>query len=254
MNSLITLGFAAVLLPLSASAATPPKAQGVKIQSEAQLTREHGHRLEKVGPGVYQVVAGELAGKTIAIGEAGLAYDLSRVRAQIAKSGGRNAALDRQLLSLQSIQRHMSEGKRLTADVAPQAFDSATLYCYSGDPLASEKEFGQLTYGYATVHAEAGFTQPIGLGYYAYAYASASGYVDRPWNANGLPGVAAEASAINHQTSQSGFDAEYGAYSAYASTYVYSGPTFTHSLSADAVVYGIGQCWGYVGVSDSFMY
>lgn len=40
--------------------------------------------------------------------------------------------------------------------------------------------------------------------------------------------------------------------SASASTgYVYSGPAFSHNLTAKAAVYGMGNCFGYVSISDT---
>jgi hypothetical protein len=86
-----TILFAALSLLFSsipASAGGTPDAprEGVKIQNEAQLLRDYGHRLEKIAQGVYLGRSGPLAGKTIGIGRAGLAYDLEGLRAHDAKS------------------------------------------------------------------------------------------------------------------------------------------------------------------------
>lgn len=72
-------------------------ADSLRIESEVQFVRDYGDQIEQVGPGVYQVVSGDLAGKTVAIGETGLEYDLNAQRAQRASrspaAGKRRAML-----------------------------------------------------------------------------------------------------------------------------------------------------------------
>jgi hypothetical protein len=53
----------------------------LRIESEAQFVRDYAGLIEQVGPGVYQIMSGDLAGKVVTIGEAGLNYDLNALRA-----------------------------------------------------------------------------------------------------------------------------------------------------------------------------
>lgn len=256
-KTILASALATLMFCGTATAAKPIPPAGVpanamKVESEAQLMRDYGDRIEKVSLGVYQIVSGDMAGKTISIGDQGLAYDLAVHRARIAKAGRITGQDLGRIQRLESAANRIAQGQRATSQISTRLVDNGTLYCHfgGGEPNAAKS----LVTGYAWVSARADFLEPIGLGYYAGAVANAYGYVDAPSNPGNQTLIVAETSAVNYQTSQMSLDIRSGMYSASAFSSIASGPTFSHSLSADAAVYGAGPCWGYVSVSDYFAY
>lgn len=227
-------------------------ADGLRIESEAQFVRDYGDRIEQVGPGVYLIVAGELAGKTVAIGEAGLAYDIG-VQRQLLSAPGRVKT------QAQALIRQMEGARARYAKLrAHQAADTSTRKAAAGSfPCFYSSGNNSIWYsGYAQVNATTEFYLDNGGGglnyYYARASANASGFVSPPAGVPAFASVSASAIAKNLYTGQTIQRSRPGTYSASASTgYVYSGPEFSHNLTAQAAVYGMGNCFGYVSISDA---
>lgn len=252
-GSLATLAFAG-----HATAAGAPASDSFRIESEAQFNRDYGDRIERVGPGVYQVTGGELAGKVIAIGEAGLAYDLDEQRAIAADSASpRHARLAarQQIRKLEGVQaRYAKYHAQATRDRSNTAAKSgySTLLC-SYWPLGGSSRIYYT--GYGVVSATTALYLDRGDGqlnpYYARASASASGGVSIPIGVPMSTSVWVNAYAQNVQTGQLVTRSLPGIFSAGVSTgYVYSGPAFFHDLRASASVTGTGNCVGYISVSD----
>jgi hypothetical protein len=250
MKTLVTGAIASIAFAGSAFAA-----DGIKIESEAQFVRDYADQIEQVGPGVYQVVSGKLAGKTISIGEAGLQYDISEQRALVgraAKTTRARAANKEMLRKLEGVQARYAELRALTAnDAATRVAASGSFPCYywggSGFPVWYS--------GYAFLDATTELYRDRGNGtlnwYYARASASAYGGVNAPYNVPAGFSLVADASAQNLQTGETISDYSMGVWSINVATgYVYSGPVFSHNIRASASVSGIGNCWGYVSVSD----
>ncbi len=248
MKSILAATLASIVLTGSAMAA-----EGLKIESEAQFARDYGDKIEQISPGVYLIVAGDLAGKTVSIGEAGLDYDLGVQRAQLngsSRSKAQTRALIRQMEGARA--RYATARAQLATDVGTRKAASAALSCvyYSYN--------GQVTYysGSAQVNATTGLYLDNGGGglnfYYARASASATANVFRPWNVpasitnNRL--VRAENFSTGQVIQKTGIPGTNGTTS---TGYVYSGPAFSHNLSAFAAVSGSGDCFGYVSISDA---
>lgn len=233
-------------------AGTAIAADGLKIESEAQFARDYGDKIEQISPGVYLIVAGDLAGKTVSIGEAGLEYDLGVQRAQLtgsSRSKAQTRALIRQMEGVRV--RYATARAQLATDVGTRKAASAALSCvYSYN--------GQVTYysGSAQVNATTGLYLDNGGGgfnyYYARASASATANVYKPFNVpasitnNRL--VRAENLNTGQVIQKTGIPGTNGTTS---TGYVYSGPAFSHNLSAFAAVSGSGDCFGYVSISDA---
>lgn len=223
-----------------------------RIESEDQFVRDYGDRVENVASGVYQITHGALAGRTISIGESGLEFDLASLRARMPTTQAERRALQKQIRLLEET-RQQYRRARDAAPAGTRAARTGTFPCQYLPPGASVPV---LYSGSATVNAETALYLPRGDGfynpYYARASARASGTVYRP---PGVPvniSVLAYASAHERQLGQLITRDAFGTDTASASTgYVYSGPAFFHNLFATASVYGRGDCYGYVSVSDS---
>lgn len=247
MKSVLAVTLAGLVFAGNAMAA-----DGLRIESEAQFVRDYGDRIEQIGPGVYLIVAGELAGKTVSIGEAGLAYDISVQRGQLTGSS-RSKAQTRALI------RQM-EGVRMRYKElhAHQASDVGTKNSYSGTFRCVYRSGGMYASynGYAMVEASTELYLDNGGGglnwYYARASANASGYVFPPHYVPPSFSVNAGAHAENRDTGQVSQRSASGINSVSTATdYVYSGPVFSHNLFAVATVSGTGNCYGYVSISDT---
>lgn len=247
MKSILAAALASLVFAGNAMAA-----DGLRIESEAQFVRDYGDRIEQIGPGVYLIVAGELAGKTVSIGEAGLAYDISVQRGQL--TGSRRVKTQTQAL----IRQMEGVRARYAKLHAHQAADTSTRKATAGSfpCFYSSGSNSVWYYGYAQVNATTELYLDNGGGglnfYYARASASASGYVSRPFGVPNTISLSVWARAENKDTGQVVQRNTVGISSAGISTgYVYSGPAFGHNLSASASVSGAGYCFGYISISDS---
>lgn len=239
----------AVLAALS-TAGNAIAADGLLVQNEDQFSRDYAGRTEIVAPGVYRITAGEFAGKTVAIGDAGLAHDLQLHRERATKSGkpGASAQIVREL---ERVQARQSGGKP-AGEVQTRASNSGGISCAVRNYSGSTSYFS----GFAFVNANAELYLSNGGGgfnyYYARAYADATGEVFKPSNVPSNIYLAAGAVAENRQTGQVlSQSANGGTFVDVASGTVFSGPTFSHDLVAFSYVSGRNGCSGYVSVSDS---
>lgn len=257
MKTLFAASIAGLMVAGNAFAADSTRADGFRIESEAQFVRDYGDEVDHLGPGVYQVVKGKLAGKTVAIGEAGLAYDLRTQRAmqaEAAKQGRNNTEQSAYIRYLEAEQaRYATDRAQRAGNISPSVSANGSLFCIYYPYNRSSPIY---YYGGASVSAATELYLDNGGGglnfYYARASATAGASVNRPYNVPYSPAYYLHAYAINRQTNESvtrsGYGADYGS----ASTgYVYSGPAFGHNLYAAASVSGVGNCSGYVSISDS---
>lgn len=250
MKNLLAAGLASLVFAGGAMAAN-----GVRIESEAQFVRDYGDSIEQVGPGVYLFVSGKLAGKTVSIGEAGLAHDLNVQRTRRPADSAAKAqsrALIRQMEETRARYRELRT--RQARDIGTKAYFASSFPC-SYRPWRG----GNTVYysGYADVEATAGLYMDNGGGglnwYYARAQANASGSVFPPFSVPVSPSFHVGVHAANNDTGQIVQYSATGYTGAGLGTgYVYSGPAFSHNLFAVATVTGIGNCFGYVSISDSF--
>ncbi len=258
MKILLAGTLATLVFVGNAAAAGAPASDSFRIESEAQFNRDYGDRVERVGPGVYQVVGGELAGKVIAIGEAGLAYDLDAQRAIAADSASpRHARLAarQQIRKLEGVQARYAKFRTQNARdprnaAAKNAF--STLAC-SYRPVGGSSRIYYSGYGVVTATTSLYLDRGDGQlnPYYARASASASGGVTIPAGVPLSTSLWVDAYAQNLQTGQTVTRTLSGIFSAGVSTgYVYSGAAFFHDLRAFASVTGSGNCVGYLSVSD----
>jgi hypothetical protein len=230
--------------------------EGLIIESEAQFVSEYGNQIEQLGPGVYQIISGDLAGKTVEIGEAGLDYALSTERAyatDLPKSSSAKTDSDARIQKLQEEKARYAQFKSiLAADPSQKSRINSTISCmYWPWNSTSPTWYG----GIVQVSATTEFYLDRGNGtlnwYYARAGASANGYVTQPYGVPVSGSLSANASAYNAYTGQSVFRTAIGTTSVLIGTgYIYSGPNFSHNLSASASVSGYGNCFGYVAISD----
>lgn len=257
MNTSLAVALTSLFIAGIALAAEQPRADGLRIESEAQFVRDYGQRIEPVGPGVYLFVDGALTGKTISIGEAGLAYDIDVQRQRLigvgrprAKNAVETRAFIRQLETVRTRYRQLQAFQAM--DTTSRKYATGTFPCYRW-------VFGTLRQWNATgnLWTGAGLYLDNGGGglnyYYALAFADASGQALSP---SGVPvsnSIIATVRAENQLTGQVVQRTNTGVYSASASTgNVYSGPEFSHKLYAIATVSGTGNCFGYVSISDSY--
>lgn len=234
------------------SAGNAAAAEGLRIESEAQFVRDYGDRIEQIGPGVYLIVGGELAGKTVSLGEAGLSYDIDVKRGQLMGSSRGKAQTRATIRQMENVRARFKQLR------AYQAIDAGARKAASGSFPCVYWSGGRATWynGFAQVNATTEFYLNNSGGgfnwYYARASASASGYVIKPFNVPTSFSLSANVIAKNLFTGQVVQTNVPGLSSAGASTgYVYSGPEFSHNLYALASVNGIGNCFGYVSISDT---
>ncbi len=266
MKNILATALATLVLTGTAFAGNAPAADGFRIQSEAQFLDGYGDQVESIGPGVYQVVKGKLAGKVIAIGKAGLAYDLAEHRARAARPEtgkgkgplvrGGKAVGNNTVRRLEAAQARYTELARTRGTEADtKASSDGGFSCRAWGPN------GLIWYnGWASVNATAGLYMDRGNGslnwYYSRARAFADGYVTNlPFGAGVFPSphVDAYAKVENVLTGQIVQRAYYWRYSATANTgYIYNGPSFSHDMRAFAYVQCLGDCFGYVSISDAY--
>lgn len=242
-----------LLLAGDALAGGAPAADRFRIESETQFLRDYGHQVERVAPGVYLVVHGAMAGKTVAIGEAGLAYDLAVLRTQTPRGVRERAQWQAQVRRLEDTRTRITQAATGTGARAGLLKSTSGALPCQYLPLGG---FPVNYFGSATVSATAELYLDRGDGtlnpYYARAGASASGLVIPPYNVPTNLSVMAYATA--HEKQRGTRITKYigGTRDASVSTgYVYSGPAFFHDLFASANVTGQGYCYGYVSISDS---
>ncbi|MFZ5636335.1 MAG: hypothetical protein ACOY82_07065 [Pseudomonadota bacterium] len=249
----LAAALAATLIGGQALAADAPDSAGFRIESEDQFVRDYGDRVERVAPGVYQVVEGPLAGKTLAMGEAGLAYELAALRARVPTSLRERALIKARIKRLEGVRTRYSKLHALQARDATKASTSSSLPCQYYNPRTNTTIFYNAV---AYVQATAEYYMSNGGGglnyYYARASASASGTVVKPGNvpfASGVVSVYALARNNHNGTLVQQFN--YGPSVSAGTGYVYSGPDFSHDLDATAAVEGDGDCYGFVSISDA---
>jgi hypothetical protein len=254
-KTMIATTLAASLLAGQALAAPPVANDSFRIESEDQFVRDYGDRVEKLAPGVYQVTRGALAGRTISLGESGLAFDLALLRAQVPGALAERRQLHKQIRLLQQTQQRylLARSRTPSSGAAAKATRTGTFPCQYMPPGASVPV---LYSGSATVTADVslyllrndGFYNP----YYARGIGRASGQILRPPGVPATISVLAYASAHERQLGQPVTRESFGIDNASVNSgYVYSGPTFYHNIIATASVHGRGDCYGYVSVSDS---
>ncbi len=257
MKTLLAGAIASLMLAGNALAADGAKKDGFRIESEAQFVRDYGDQIEQVGSGVYQIVKGKLAGKTISIGEAGLRYDLSARRAHVdtaAKSGKAEAASNAIIRRLEGVQARYDELRAAsTGEASTRQAGSGSFTCRYSSPFTKALIWYS---GYASIDATTELYLDRGDGtlnrYYARASANAYGWVNAPFNVPASISLVADAYAQNVKTGQVISQTVPGVLSASASTgYLYSGPVFYHNINASAAVSGVGNCFGYVSIADS---
>lgn len=239
----------AALMPFASAFA----AESFRIESEAQLARDYGDQIEQVASGVYQIVAGPLAGKTISIGEFGLAYDLAGLRAHTPTTLRERKQLKARIASLELDTRRYAQLRvRETANAAVKRSASGTFPCYYTAPSSGTSVYYS---GAATVTATTelylrrndGFFNP----YYARAIATASGTVYSPAGVPSNISLLAYGYVHERQLGQPVSRESFGTNQANVTTgYVYSGATAYHDLFASASVSGRGYCYGYVSITD----
>jgi hypothetical protein len=228
------------------SAASKP--DGFRIESEAQFVRDYGDRIERVGTGVYVVTRGPMAGKTITIGESGLAYELAALRARVPSSPQERKQI-RALI--QRLERSALAYKRMRTRLPEKAAIVGTIGCYNYNWSTRR---GTWYSGGAYVSATAEYYMSNGGGglnpYYARAYAAANGSLSVPFGVPyGSGALSAYAVAWNHNTNVIAQNYGYGNYPNVASGIVYSGPDFSHNLESFSGVEGEGDCVGHVSIS-----
>lgn len=249
MKISLAASLASLLLAGNALAADTPKANGFRIESEGQFARDYADSVERIDAGVYLVTKGPLAGKTITMGESGLAYDLAALRARVPDSLRERAQIKSRIKRLE---RTAERFERRRGDVATKASSLGSISCYHYNWTTRQ---GTWYSGTAHVSATAEYYMSNGGGglnyYYARAAASANGSLSAP---PGVPygsgALSAHALAWNHHTNVISQQFGYGNYPNVSSGYVYSGPDFSHDLEAFSGVEGEGDCTGYVGIAD----
>jgi hypothetical protein len=225
------------------------------VESEAQFLRDYGHQIEQVAPGIYQMIGGPLTGKTVTIGEAGLDYDLNTQRSLLAampKSSPGKAEKESLIAGLEEQKTRFSRLREIASRDQEKARISTVISCIyrpvNGSPIWYSAT--------ARLIATTEFYLDSGNGtpnrHFARAGASAFADVFTPHNVPVSTSLWADASAYNGYTGQSLGSSQTGALSvgAFTGAFIYSGPAFAHKLDAHASVRGVGNCFGYVGISD----
>ena len=238
---------------------------GVVIRSETQFAEDYAEIIEKVADGVYLFTDGDLAGKVVTIGLAGLEYDIARQHDALrqSKASGKGAKEAAQLLRRLEEQRarylKAKEANKTKGTNSPMAFSSSVINCSAHyyDPWSRSWKYASWG-GWATVEATTELYLDRGDGnfnwYYARASASANAHTfGRPFGVPYYgPDTWVQVSATNRQTGETKFFE--GPYAGASTGYVYSGPAFSHDLAASAFAGGSGaHCWGYASVSDEMV-
>ncbi|MFD0724428.1 hypothetical protein [Lysobacter brunescens] len=247
MHRTLYIAAAALLFAGHATAETP-RSDGFRIESEDQFARDYADSVERIDAGVYLVTKGALAGRTITLGESGLAYDLAALRARVPASGRERSVLQSQVKRLQ---RTAERFERQRSNATTRASQLGAIQCSYFNWSTRQTIWYS---GTAYVSATAEYYMSNGGGglnpYYARAAASANGSVSAP---PGVPfgsgSLSAHAVAWNRNTNVIAQKFSFGNYPNVSSGYVYSGPDFSHNLEAFSGVEGEGDCLGYVGIS-----
>ncbi len=229
----------------------------LRIESEAQFVRDYTGLIEQVGPGVYQIIGGDLAGKVVTIGEAGLNYDLNALRARSAelpKSSSAKTDNDAHIQKLEEQKTRYAQLRMQIASSDEEKFRIYTSISCSYWPYNSPRPTWYS--GFVEIYAATEYYLDRGNGtlnpYFARAGAAASGYVNRPFNVPPSVSLFADALVYNAYNAQSVSPSSIGFSSVSVGTgYIYSGPNFSHNLYASSSVQGTGNCFGYVSISDS---
>lgn len=252
MKTSLAASLAAMLLVGQALAADTTRSGALTIESEAQFVRDHADQIERIGDGVYLFVAGPMAGKTLSIGEAGLAYDMAALRAKMAASGAPSKAEQERMQSLEAAAEAFARNRQLAQQAENKSLQSRVLTCLA----FNARNEVWVVQGTATVSATAEFMQPIGLGYYAYAHSSAQASLGFPPFGYQMPGpIIVEASAGNALTGETSHEIDIGPpFTASTYAFVFSGPSFNHHLGSMGRVYGTTACWGYLSLDAQFSY
>lgn len=246
----------AALLGSQVQASDTTLRERLRVESEAQFVSDYGDRIERMGPGVYLVTRGPMAGNTVTIGRAGLSHDLAALRARMPVSLRERRELQAQIKQLESIQIRYAQLDRLErtrSDSTVKSSSSAAFPCGFYD-FWENRYIHYYASGY--VQATTEYYMSNGGGglnpYYARASASAYGYVTPPFGVHGSNGnTAVNAFVKNNQTGETVQRGLSGGSSGAETGYIYSGPAFSHDLKATATVVGYGDCAGYLSVSDT---
>lgn len=253
MNPRLATALAATLLAGQALAADAPNPGSLRIESEDQFVRDYGDIAEQAGPGVYQITKGPFAGKTVSLGEAGLAYDLATLRAQVPTSLRQRAQIKSRIKQLEGVRARYARLQDLQARAPSRKSATTLLPCLYHNPWNQTYTWYD---AYAQVNATTEFYMDNGGGglnyYYARASATATGTVIRSYGVPvGTGTVTVYATASNVNAGQTVQRASGGISAGVSTGYVYSGPDFSHNLTASASVYGNGDCFGYLSISDA---
>ena len=248
-KTLLTTTLAA-LCTLPAAAADRPANGSLRIESETQFARDYAAQAERLAPGVYQMIAGPLAGKVVSMGEAGLAYDLAQLRATKPASLAERKMLRERIKLLETAQGRYGHWH------AQQPPSQAKVTQYWVFPCFGYVGGTYYNY-YATANLQATTEYLIDNGsgqpnpYYARSYANAYGSVAFPPNHFNFGSLGAYTLAWNKNSGQKVERRSNGVYVAAGTGDVYSGPDFVHDLQATAIVLASGECAGYASVSDA---
>jgi len=245
--------------PAAQTVATRIDGERIRYDDEAQFQRDYGAQAEKLAPGVYLMNAGPFAGKTVSMGIAGLQYDLAALQARARETGLKAAErgeLQTRIAELQTLARE-HEARQVRQGFTAKARQTTGFGCWTYDYSQNRQVFYT---GYAEAIAEGGLYKDRGDGsfnpYYARMYSVAIVNVYPPFGVWGNHWLNASASATNVATGQTltGTPQYLANSAAAASGTVYSGPNFVHNLSATATATAGGDCWGYLSVSDTFVF
>jgi hypothetical protein len=242
-------------------AAAPVDGARIRVESEAQFLRDYGTQAERLAPGVYLMNEGPFAGKTVSMGISGLNHDLAVLQRRMSEGGlqpTERRQLRKRIGELQTLAReHRSHQAR--SGISPKAQSTTSIPCLGYDFIRNRREF---YFGYAEATVTGGLYLDRGDGtlnpYYSRMYAVAviggappSGVlVNATFNASAS--VTNNALVIPQTVTAS---PQYSAYGAGAGTgWVYNGPSFGHNFSGTATATASGDCWGYLSISDSFVF
>jgi len=237
----------------TAMAAGPSAPASLRIESETQFVRDYGTVAESVAPGVYQFTQGPFAGKTVAMGEAGLAYDLAALRAETPRTLRQRLQRKSRIRALEGVQaRYRTQAVTASADVAKRTLFtvfSCTYWPINGKPITYQ--------GYVDMWATTEYYLSDGGGglnpYYARASAGGNLSLNPPAQVPYYSGsMSISARVENRQTGQVVQKAWVARPNGGTTTgYIGSGPSFGHDLTAKATTIGSGDCLGYASISDA---
>ena len=231
----------------------------IRVESEQQFERDYGASAERIADGVYRMTEGPFAGKILSMGINGLRHDLAVLQQQLGKAGSREGERTELLGRIAELQKQVSEyeTRELPPESAAKADAIRGISCWSYSYLQNRHVFYG---GYAEVIVDGGLYLDNGGGglnwYYARMSATAVANVYPPYGiysnswlstsarvTDNLTGVTVNATPLNSpQTSGAGTGA------------VYSGPSFGHDLRGTATALASGDCWGYLSLTDQFLF